>query len=196
MTFTRRVAGNSVKTVEAIKPDWKWGTFIVFFQAFLAAIVFADTSPVKGESQQNRTPSPAVFQSPASKQGLNFVVGAHGLDSLSFNGQSLLVSPASGELQPQKSVFRAVLDALLPRSSSPSTMPNKRTDTVDLSYPWGRISCEYGKQDDRLTMRLEVSNTSSEPLKELSLRLMELNFPGIPHGGTLEAGMFGFGFKG
>jgi len=45
-------------------------------------------------------------------------------------------------------------------------------------------------------MRLEVSNTSSKPLNELSLRLMELNFPSVPHGGTLEAGMFGFGFKG
>ena len=169
--------------------------FISFF-AFLAATVFADTSPVKTESQRNRTSTPAVLQSPAAKQGLNFVVGAHGLDSLSFNGQSLLVSPESGELQPQKSVFRAVLDALLPRSSSPVATPNKKTDTVDLSYPWGRISCAYGKQDDRLTMRIEVSNTSSEPLNEFSLRLMELNFPSIPHGGTLEAGMFGFGFKG
>ena len=170
--------------------------FSGFFLAFLAATVFADTSPVKTESQQNRTPTPAVLQSPASKQGLNFVVGAHGLDSLSFNGQSLLVSPESGELQPQKSVFRAVLDALLPRSSPPVATPDKKADTVDLSYPWGRISCAYGKQDDRLTMRLEVSNTSSEPLNEFSLRLMELNFPSIPHGGTLEAGMFGFGFKG
>ena len=164
--------------------------------AFLAATVFADTSPVKGELQQNPTPPPAVLQSPASKQGLNFVVGAHGLDSLSFNGQSLLVSPESGELQPQKSVFRAVLDALVPRSSPPVATPDKNTDTVDLSYPWGRISCAYGKQDDRLTMRLEVSNTSSEPLNEFSLRLMELNFPRVPNGGTLEAGMFGFGFKG
>ena len=123
-------------------------------------------------------------------------MGAHGLDSLSFNGQSLLVSPESGELQPQKSVFRAVLDALLPRSASRVATPNRTSDTVDISYPWGRISCAYGKQDDRLTMRIEVSNTSSEPLNELSLRLMELNFPSIPHGGTLEAGMFGFGFKG
>ena len=137
-----------------------------------------------------------LFNRPLPNQGLNFVVGAHGLDSLSFNGQSLLVSPESGELQQQKSVFRALLDALLPRSSSPSATPNKNTDTIDLTYPWGRISCAYGKQDDRLTMRLEVSNTSSEPLNELSLRLMELNFPSIPHGGTLEAGMFGFGFKG
>ena len=129
MTFTRRVTGNdeSVKTVEAIKSDWRWGPFIGFFLAFLAATVFADTSPVKTESQQNRTPTPAVLQSPASKQGLNFVVGAHGLDSLSFNGQSLLVSPESGELQPQKSVFRAVLDALLPRSSPPVATPDKNS---------------------------------------------------------------------
>jgi hypothetical protein len=123
-------------------------------------------------------------------------VGAHGLDSLSFNGQSLLLSPESGELQQQKSVFRALVDALLPRSSSPTATPSKNTDTVDLTYPWGRISCAYGKQGDRLTMSLEISNTSSKPLNELSLRLMELNFPSIPHGGTLEAGMFGFGFKG
>ncbi|HEX4706181.1 MAG TPA: hypothetical protein VH229_00455, partial [Candidatus Udaeobacter sp.] len=185
-----------MKTVEAIKPDWKWGSFIGFLLALLAATVFAGASPVKAESQANPTLTPAVLQSPASKQGLNFVVGARGLESLSFNGQSLLVSPESGELQPQKSVFRAVLDALVPRSSSPSATPNKKTDTVDLSYPWGRISCAYGKQDDRLTMRFEVSNTSSKPLNEFSLRLMELNFPRVPNGGTLEAGMFGFGFKG
>src|SRR5436309_4520867 len=196
MTFRRRVTGNSVKTVEAIKADWKWGTFIGFFLPLLAATVFADTSPVKTESQQNRTPTPAIVPSPAAKQGLNFVVGAYGLDSLSFDGQSFLLSPESGELQPQKSVFRAVFDALLPRSSSRVATPNKQADTIDLSYPWGRISCAYGKQDDKITMRIEVSNTSSEPLNEFSVRLMELNFPRVPDGGTLEAGMFGFGFKG
>src|SRR6266496_568085 len=171
-------------------------SFIGFCLALLAAIAFAGTSPVQTVSQRNGTPTPAVLQLPAPKQGLNFVVGAHGLDSLSFNGQSLLVSPESGELQPQKSVFRAVLDALRPRSSSQVATPNKQADTIDLSYPWGRISCAYGKQDDRLTMRIEVSNTSSEPLNEFSVRLMELNFPRVPDGGTLEAGMFGFGFKG
>jgi hypothetical protein len=174
----------------------KWRKFIGFFLAFLAASVFADTNPAKTESQQNRTPTPAVVQSPATKQGLKFVVGARGLDSLSFNRQSLLVSPASGELQPEKSVFRAVIDALVPRSSPQVATPNQHADTVDLSCPWGRVSCAYRKQDDRLTMRLEASNTSSEPVNEFSLRLMELNFPSIPHGGTLEAGMFGFGFKG
>ena len=153
------------------------------FLSLFAATIFAGTTS-------------AVLQSPASKQGLNFAVGERGLTSLSFNGQSLLVSPASGELQPEKSVFRAVLDALLPRASSPGATPNKKTDTIDLSYPWGRVSCAYGKQDDRLTLRIEVSNTGSAPLNEFSVRLMELNFPRVPNGGTLEAGMFGFGFKG
>jgi hypothetical protein len=185
-----------VKTVEAIKPDWKWGLFIGFFLALLAATVFADTSPVKGESQRDRTPKPAVLQSPAPEQGLHFAVGAHGLDSLSYNGQSFLRSAENGELQPQKSVFRAALDALLSRSPSPVATPNKQADTINLNYPWGRISCAYGKQGDKLTMRIEVSNTTSEPLDEFSVRLMELNFPSVPNGGTLEAGMFGFGFKG
>jgi hypothetical protein len=45
-------------------------------------------------------------------------------------------------------------------------------------------------------MRIEVANTGAQELNELSLRLMELNFPSVPHGGPLEAGMFGFGFKG
>ena len=167
-----------------------------FFLVLLAASIVADTSSVNTESQHNGASSPAVFQSPVPKQGLNFVVGVHGLDSLSFNEQSLLSSPESGELRLQKSVFRAVLDALLPGSSSRAGTPNEKADTIHLSYPWGSISCSYGKEDDKITMKIEISNTSSEPLNELSIRLMELNFPRIPNGGTLEAGMFGFGFKG
>ena len=42
----------------------------------------------------------------------------------------------------------------------------------------------------------QANNTGAQNPDELSLRLMELNFPNTPHGGTLEAGMFGFGFKG
>src|SRR6478752_7088347 len=122
----------------------------VFFVLFVFGI-FNPTSPANAQSHSGEANAP-----PASKQGLNFVVGAHGLDSLSFNGQSLLVSPESGELQPEKSVFRAVLDALVPGSSPRVATPYKKADTVDLSYPWGRISCAYGKQEHRLTMRLEV----------------------------------------
>ena len=123
-------------------------------------------------------------------------MGTHGLNSLSYNGQTLLRTAENGELQPQKSVFRAVLDALLSRSQSPVATPNKQADTIDLGYSWGRISCAYAKQGDKITMRIEISNSSAEPLHEFSLRLMELSFPRVPDGGTLEAGMFGYGFKG
>jgi len=172
------------------------GSFIRLLLAGFAATVFVGTSPLKADSQPDRISTPTVNQSSVPKQGLNFVVGAHGLDALSFNGESLLVSPESGELQPHKSVFRALLDAVLPGSSSGIATRTKKADTIDLNYTWGRLSCAYGKQGDKLTMRIEVSNTSSEPLNEFSLRLMELNFPGVPKGGTLEAGMFAFGFKG
>src|SRR5262249_36293904 len=74
--------------------------------------------------------------------------------------------------------------------------PDKQTNSIELAYPWGRVSCAYGKQGNALTMRIEVSNTSAQGLDNLSLRLMELDFPSVPDGGTLEAGMFGFGFKG
>ena len=149
-------------------------SLVSFFLLIFASTVFAPTRPANAQSQSEQ--AKIADESPPEQRGLNFVVGERGLTALSFNGQSLLASAESGELQPQKSLFRAALDALLPRSS-PTAAPNKQADTVDLSYPWGRVSCAYGKQHDKITMRIEVSNTSSETLDELSLRLMELNFP-------------------
>src|SRR6266446_6823598 len=126
--------------------------------------ILAGTSPANAESQRDQTGARGLPQSPAAKQGLNFSVGNRGLESLSFNGQSLLRSPQSGELQPWKSILRTAVEALLPHPPSPVAMPNKQTDTTDLIYPWGRVSCTYGKQGDKITMRIEVSNASAEPL--------------------------------
>ena len=171
-------------------------SFFGFFLALLAATAFAGVTPVKNDSERDRTTTPPAVQSPAPKQGLNFVVGAHGLDSLRYNGQPLLSSPESGELQPWKSALRAALDLLFPPAGSSISSPTKRPDSIDLVYPWGRVSCAYGKQGDKITMRIDAFNTSSKPINEFSVRLMELSFPRVPDGGTLEAGMFAFGFKG
>jgi hypothetical protein len=168
---------------------------ISFFLAFLASTAFADTSPAQEESLRDQPTPAAVVHSPV-KRGLDFSVGNRGLESLSYNGQSLLGSPQSGELQPWKSPFRAALDLLFPSASSSIPAPAERPDTVDLIYPWGRVSCTYTKQGDKITMRIEGLNTNSKPLNEFSIRLMELSFPHVPDGGTLEAGMFGFGFNG
>ncbi len=167
-----------------------------FFFGLFALAIFAAAIPATAQSQSKQAKAPPTLQSPAANQDLDFSVGTRGLDSLSFNGQSLLRSPESGELQPSKSVFRAALDWLLPRARSPVATANKQTNSIELAYRWGRVSCAYGKQGNALTMRIDVSNTSAQGLDELSLRLMELDFPSVPDGGTLEAGMFGFGFKG
>ena len=165
------------------------------FLLLFGSTVFAVTSPANAESQRDKTATSAVVESPAPKRGLNFAVGNRGLESLSFNGQSFLDSPRSGELRLEKSVLSAAIDALLSHASSPIPTPNKQRDAVDLVYPWGRVSCVYGKQGDKMTMRIEISNAGEKEIDELSLRLMDLNFPSVPGGGTLEAGMFGFGFK-
>jgi hypothetical protein len=171
------------------------GSSIRLLLAGFAATAFAGVTPVKNDSERDRTTTPPAFQSPAPKQGLNFVVGAHGLDSLRYNGQPLFSSAESGELQPWKSTLRAALDLLFPPAGSSISSPTKRPDSVDLVYPWGRVSCAYGKQGDKITMRIDAFNTSSKPINEFSVRLMELSFPRVPDGGTLEAGMFAFGFR-
>src|SRR5205823_13807494 len=183
-------------------PEWRTTftnhlSLITHYSFFLFAFgIFAGANRANGQSQSDVATASPARQSPAPKQGLNFAVGTRGLESLSFNGQSLLRSPQSGELQPSKSVFRAALDLLLPSTRLPVATANKQTNSIELAYRWGRVSCVYGKQGDKITMRIEISNASGEPLNEVSLRLMELNFPSVPDGGTLEAGMFGFVFKG
>jgi hypothetical protein len=164
--------------------------------ALFAFSVFASKDQATAQSQGDNAKAPTASQTQAAKQGLEFSVGACGLDSLSFNGQSLLRSPQSGELLPSKSVFRAALDLLLPRNRPPLTTANKRTNSIDVACQWGHVSCVYGKQANTLTMRIGIANTSAKALDKLSLRLMELNFPSVPDGGTLEAGQFSFGFKG
>src|SRR5436309_887255 len=78
--------------------------------------------------------TPAEAKAPAAETGLHFSVENRGLNSLSYNGQSLLRSAQDGELQPWKSVFRAALDAILSRSSSAVATPNKQPDKINLSY--------------------------------------------------------------
>jgi hypothetical protein len=166
------------------------------FFVLLALSFSAGVSRANAQSQSDLAKVSPDLQSPAAKQGLDFSVGTRGLDSLSFNGQSLFRSAQSGELQPWKSVFRAVLDALLSNPSPSVQMAKKPVSSIDLAYPWGHLACAYAKKGETLTMRIEVSNTGAQEIDELSLRLMELDFPSAPNGGTLEAGMFGFGFKG
>jgi hypothetical protein len=131
-----------------------------------------------------------------TKPGLDFSVSEHGLGSLLFNGQSLLASPDGGELQSAQSLFRKANDSVIDKPSSPAARSQAK-DAVDLTYPWGDVSCAYSKKgENEIVLHIRITNSSKGPIPDVSLRLMELNFPNVPEGMTLEAGMFGFGFKG
>ncbi|MGE5214420.1 MAG: hypothetical protein ACM3NN_12100 [Nitrospirota bacterium] len=164
--------------------------FLSFALGIFASVCLGD-SPQRGPIGVLRN-----GESPIEKGGLNFAVGERGLTALSFNGQPLVTLAERGELRPWKSRLRQAFEWLFPQSLAPVTTAKKEANSIESAFPWGRVFCSYTKRDDQLVMRIEVSNTGAQSVDELSLRLMELNFPSIPRGGTLEAGMFGFGFKG
>jgi len=122
--------------------------FVLFALTILTAAI-----PAIAQSESNQAKASPALQSPAAKQDLDFPVGTRGLDLLSFNGQSLLHLPQSGELQPSKSVFRAALDFLLPSIPSPVAPANKQTNSVELAYRWGHVYA---------TAQTEVSGQKSE----------------------------------
>jgi hypothetical protein len=171
-------------------------TAITFLSSLFAFGIFTSISLADAPSQNAPIKTLPAGQLPIDKQRLNFAVGAGGLTSLEFNRQPLLSSAECGELREWKSPFRQAIERLFFPDSSPIASATKQANSIELAFAWGRVRCLYAQQGNRLMMRIEVANTGAQELNELSLRLMELNFPSVPHGGPLEAGMFGFGFKG
>ena len=133
----------------------------------------------------------------AGPGGLMFSVGERGLEELAFNGQSLLASPRQGDLQPAKSLLRDIVDSFLSNASPTPVTRAAERDAVELNYSWGIIRCRYDKEgENKLRLRIEAVNNSNDRVDDVTLSLAELTFPGEPKGGTLEAGPFGYGFRG
>jgi hypothetical protein len=132
-----------------------------------------------------------------AKQGFDFSVGEHGLDSLSFNGHAFLPSPKQGNLLLADLVFNKAGNATPWKGSEqPVVTLDRSNQTVQLSYSWGRISCAYSRvAGNQLRMHILVTNRTDLAIDVLRLRLTQLVFPTAPQAGALEAGMFGFGFR-
>ena len=120
------------------------------FLLLFLLVIFSAACAANAQTPSAQATTSSFPESSHAKQGLDFSVGPRGLDSLWYNGQPFLLSPESGELQPWKSAFRAGLDLLFPLTSSSIPAPAKRPDTVDLIYPWGRVSYIYIRQGDKI----------------------------------------------
>src|SRR4029077_20205880 len=88
-------------------------------------------------------------------------------------------------------------NATPPKVSAPVVTLDRSNQTLQLSYSWGRVSCAYSKiAGDQLRMHILLTNSTDLVIDALAVRLTRLVFPSAPQGGALEAGMFGFGFRG
>ena len=141
---------------------------------------------------------PALFEglvpSGALGAGLSYSLNEQGLASLTYHEEKFFVLPRNGELRPGKSAFAGESDVAAPSRSAAHL--DKAAWKVTLAYPWGTVASVYAQTNDRLTMQVQVSNNSDKPLANLPVVVAELNFPAVPKGASLEAGMFGERFKG
>lgn len=139
--------------------------------------------------------SASAQDSPASSPNLTFSVGKNGLASLSYDGVCLLAKDRSGDLRTTKVFFGSPSDAESYQPAEPISRLME-SDRIRLDYPWGTIDCTYTSHGETLRFRIAITNRCDRRLASPVIQLAELNFPAIPSGRTLDAGMFGFGFKG
>jgi hypothetical protein len=139
-------------------------------------------------------PAPAPITS--TPPSLEYSLGDKGFATLALNGRSLLGYAWSGDLtmggwMPK---FRKADGTIYTNQDKPlSSQLDRATSTVVQTFSWGKLSCAYSQQGERLMMRFRVSNDTREPMIRPSVHLVELAFPEEPQARTLEAGMWGNG---
>lgn len=157
-----------------------------------AALLFILRTSAGGQTVQTRSSA----KSEAQSSRLTYTVGAGGLDSLAYEGQSLLPQTENG-------LLRVAADPLFRRADGseytvPSYTPVRTTldssrKTVTLTYAWGAISCRYSGAGDRLNCAISIHNATPDTLTRLSLQVLQPLFPNVPQTSELDAGQFGMG---
>lgn len=152
----------------------------------------------KAATPKVATPKAAT---PNASPKLAFALNDKGLSALSYAGRALVDAPehgvqlVNGTPKLQKADGTTYSGEAKPLSSILDAKRRLLTQT----YSWGLVTCLYTQDalkpsgSERLTMRVDVLNTSNETLSALEVQLGELDFGLIPDGMTLDPGMFGTG---
>ena len=107
---------------------------------------------------------------------LKVALAEKGLDSLSYDGAELLAGGLPGV---QKATFRKADDTTYQADlADPAVRYSSFWRKLSVNYAWGSVACAYAPRADRLDVKVTVTNRSPDTLHEISMRLMDLRFPG------------------
>jgi hypothetical protein len=132
-------------------------------------------------------------QAVAAAQGLEFTLGESGIAALSHDAQPLLAAGEAGTVRPLRPPRLEGADGFFDAHPE-KPFVHRDGQSIRQYFGWGVIDCAYSKTANRLRLHLQVTNNSrSRSIHGLDLEVVELAFPSIPLGRTLEAGMWGNG---
>ena len=149
---------------------------IVMFAMLTVSSIF--TAPVRAQSSPSDGPFRVTFN-------------AQGLSQITYQGQALLPEDASVRRQPcslRGTVILRSYDGVRvapagakeerPHGHLPGPPTERQFDpdtrTLTVAYPWMELTCRYTVRDDRLEMRIEITNTSRHIIDKLHLNLVTL----------------------
>jgi len=117
---------------------------------------------------------------PAAAQPLELDFQSHGLESLTFDGVSLL---KSGQPRLRRIVWGDTGAALIIAGSDlPATTYNEKARRLEQTWNMGRLTCVYRPRAERLQLEIAFTNTSDRPIRYLELAALHFTFPSTPTG--------------
>lgn len=111
---------------------------------------------------------------------LSYRIGREGVAALAYDGRSLLPDESKGALRVEEGA-----------AARAAPVPGARE--VLLRCAWGAVRAAYSARGDHLRIALSVHNDTGNTLADLSLRVLEPEFPQAPLCAELDAGQFGLG---
>jgi hypothetical protein len=123
---------------------------------------------------------------------LQHTLGEKGLMSLAFNEWQFLKAPEHGEFL-CTAKLRKKDGTEYDGGKLLSIEASAAKDEVEMTFPWGRVSCQFRAKNNRLLALLTVTNGSADDLLDCEVRIGRLTFPEPPHGTQVDGGWTGNG---
>ena len=127
---------------------------------------------------------PRALPADAATAALQTQFDGRGLTKLSYNGTTLADVAANGGAFSVGDVHFLGANGTVTRENAgePRRSWNAASKTLTLTYPWGRVICEYETLSDRLNLNITVANDGQKTLAGVNLFPLSVQFRGFPTG--------------